>query len=165
MPGSRSSIARNNGYGYETLLSQWNRKLLHRRWMPSSRSVWMSSSNHCQWTAKPRLRCSARTGASHPGIALRSLGNRGRGPGARSSSIELANQWKRTDQDVASTWFQALQWAQEATGGVSGAGPPSSTFRRPDDGITRFSTVPRSTPSCRRASGAAPLTYPLDREI
>jgi hypothetical protein len=32
-------------------------------------------------------------------------------------SAELAKGLKLTEDDVASTWWQALQWAQEATGG------------------------------------------------
>jgi c-di-GMP-related signal transduction protein len=33
-------------------------------------------------------------------------------------SSELATQLHLKDEDVASTWFQALKWAQEATSGV-----------------------------------------------
>jgi EAL and modified HD-GYP domain-containing signal transduction protein len=35
--------------------------------------------------------------------------------GEWTQSSELAKQLKLTDEEVASTWFQALQWAQEAT--------------------------------------------------
>jgi hypothetical protein len=35
-----------------------------------------------------------------------------------SQSSELAKQLKLSDEEVASTWWQALQWAQEATSGV-----------------------------------------------
>jgi c-di-GMP-related signal transduction protein len=38
--------------------------------------------------------------------------------GEWSQSSELARQLKLTAEEVASTWWQALQWAQEATGGV-----------------------------------------------
>ena len=38
--------------------------------------------------------------------------------GERTQSSELAKQLKLTDEEVASTWWQALQWAQEATSGV-----------------------------------------------
>jgi EAL and modified HD-GYP domain-containing signal transduction protein len=33
-------------------------------------------------------------------------------------SSALAKQLKLSDEEVASTWLQALQWAQEATSGV-----------------------------------------------
>src|ERR1019366_7790185 len=38
--------------------------------------------------------------------------------GEWEQSSELAKQLQLTDQEVASTWWQALQWAQEATSGV-----------------------------------------------
>jgi len=38
--------------------------------------------------------------------------------GEWTQSSELAKQLKLTDEEVASTWWQALQWAQEATSGV-----------------------------------------------
>jgi uncharacterized protein YeaC (DUF1315 family) len=38
--------------------------------------------------------------------------------GEWAESSALAKQLKLTDDEVASTWFQALQWAQEATSGV-----------------------------------------------
>jgi EAL and modified HD-GYP domain-containing signal transduction protein len=38
--------------------------------------------------------------------------------GEWSQSSELAKQLKLPDDEVASTWWQALQWAQEATSGV-----------------------------------------------
>ncbi|HEY6303799.1 MAG TPA: hypothetical protein VIX14_12105 [Terriglobales bacterium] len=38
--------------------------------------------------------------------------------GEWSQSSELAKQLKLTDEEVASTWWQALQWAQQATGGL-----------------------------------------------
>ncbi|MFY9646019.1 MAG: HDOD domain-containing protein [Terriglobales bacterium] len=38
--------------------------------------------------------------------------------GEWSESTSLAKQLKLTDEEVASTWFQSLQWAQEATSGV-----------------------------------------------
>jgi EAL and modified HD-GYP domain-containing signal transduction protein len=38
--------------------------------------------------------------------------------GEWSQSSELAKQLKLSDEEVASTWWQALQWAQEATSGV-----------------------------------------------
>ncbi len=38
--------------------------------------------------------------------------------GEWSQSSELAKQLKLTDEEVASTWWQALQWAREATSGV-----------------------------------------------
>ncbi len=38
--------------------------------------------------------------------------------GEWSQSSELAKQLKLPDEEVASTWFQALQWAQEATRGM-----------------------------------------------
>ena len=38
--------------------------------------------------------------------------------GEWSQSSELAKQLKLSDEGVASTWWQALQWAQEATSGV-----------------------------------------------
>ena len=38
--------------------------------------------------------------------------------GEWAQSSELAKQLKLSDEEVASTWWQALQWAQEATSGV-----------------------------------------------
>ena len=38
--------------------------------------------------------------------------------GEWSQSSELAKQLKVPDEKVASTWFQALEWAQEATSGM-----------------------------------------------
>jgi EAL and modified HD-GYP domain-containing signal transduction protein len=38
--------------------------------------------------------------------------------GEWAQSSELAKQLQLTDEEVASTWWQALQWAQEATSGV-----------------------------------------------
>lgn len=38
--------------------------------------------------------------------------------GEWTQSSELAKQLKLTDEEVASTWWQALQWAQEATSGM-----------------------------------------------
>jgi c-di-GMP-related signal transduction protein len=38
--------------------------------------------------------------------------------GEWAQSSELAKQLKLSDEEVASTWLQALQWAQEATSGV-----------------------------------------------
>jgi c-di-GMP-related signal transduction protein len=38
--------------------------------------------------------------------------------GEWEQSSELAKQLQLTDEEVASTWWQALQWAQEATSGV-----------------------------------------------
>ena len=38
--------------------------------------------------------------------------------GEWSQSSALAKQLKLSDEEVASTWLQALQWAQEATSGV-----------------------------------------------
>jgi len=38
--------------------------------------------------------------------------------GEWAQSSELAKQMKLSDEEVASTWWQALQWAQEATSGV-----------------------------------------------
>jgi EAL and modified HD-GYP domain-containing signal transduction protein len=38
--------------------------------------------------------------------------------GEWSESIALAKQLKLTDEEVATTWWDAMQWAQEATGGV-----------------------------------------------
>jgi hypothetical protein len=38
--------------------------------------------------------------------------------GEWSQSSELAKQLHLPDEEVASTWWQALQWAQEATSGV-----------------------------------------------
>jgi EAL and modified HD-GYP domain-containing signal transduction protein len=38
--------------------------------------------------------------------------------GEWSESSALAKQLKLTDEEVATTWFQALQWAQEATSGI-----------------------------------------------
>jgi c-di-GMP-related signal transduction protein len=38
--------------------------------------------------------------------------------GEWSQSSELAKQLKLADEEVASTWFQALRWAQEATSGI-----------------------------------------------
>jgi c-di-GMP-related signal transduction protein len=38
--------------------------------------------------------------------------------GEWTQSSALAKQLKLTDEEVASTWWQALQWAQEATSGV-----------------------------------------------
>jgi hypothetical protein len=38
--------------------------------------------------------------------------------GEWAQSSELAKQLHLKDEEVASTWFQALQWAQEATSGV-----------------------------------------------
>jgi EAL and modified HD-GYP domain-containing signal transduction protein len=38
--------------------------------------------------------------------------------GEWSLSSELTKQLHLKDEEVASTWFQALQWAQEATSGV-----------------------------------------------
>ncbi len=38
--------------------------------------------------------------------------------GEWSRSSELAQQLKLSDEEVASTWWQALQWAQEATSGL-----------------------------------------------
>ncbi|HMD17701.1 MAG TPA: HDOD domain-containing protein [Terriglobales bacterium] len=38
--------------------------------------------------------------------------------GEWSQSSTLAKQLKLSDEEVATTWWQALQWAQEATGGV-----------------------------------------------
>jgi hypothetical protein len=37
------------------------------------------------------------------------------GSGEWSQSSQLAQHLKIPDKEVASTWFQALQWAQEAT--------------------------------------------------
>ncbi len=38
--------------------------------------------------------------------------------GEWTQSSELAKQLKLTDEEVASTWWQAMQWAQEATSGM-----------------------------------------------
>jgi EAL and modified HD-GYP domain-containing signal transduction protein len=38
--------------------------------------------------------------------------------GEWSKSATLAKQLNLTDEEVASTWWQALQWAQEATSGI-----------------------------------------------
>ncbi len=38
--------------------------------------------------------------------------------GVWAESSKLAKELKLTDEEVASTWFQALQWAQEATSGI-----------------------------------------------
>ena len=38
--------------------------------------------------------------------------------GEWSQSSALAKQLNLPDEEVASTWWQALQWAQEATSGV-----------------------------------------------
>jgi EAL and modified HD-GYP domain-containing signal transduction protein len=38
--------------------------------------------------------------------------------GEWAESSALAKQLKLPEDEVASTWFQALQWAQEATSGV-----------------------------------------------
>jgi EAL and modified HD-GYP domain-containing signal transduction protein len=37
--------------------------------------------------------------------------------GEWTASAALAKQLKLSDEEVASTWWQALQWAQEATSG------------------------------------------------
>jgi len=38
--------------------------------------------------------------------------------GEWTQASTLAKQLELTDEEVASTWWQALQWAQEATGGA-----------------------------------------------
>ncbi|MGB6633277.1 MAG: hypothetical protein WBE52_18700, partial [Terriglobales bacterium] len=38
--------------------------------------------------------------------------------GEWSESSALAKQLKLTDEEVATNWWEAMQWAQEATGGV-----------------------------------------------
>jgi hypothetical protein len=38
--------------------------------------------------------------------------------GEWSQSSELAKPLKLSDEEVASTWWQALQWAEEAASGV-----------------------------------------------
>jgi hypothetical protein len=38
--------------------------------------------------------------------------------GQWSQSTALAKQLKLSDEEVATAWWQALQWAQEATSGV-----------------------------------------------
>jgi EAL and modified HD-GYP domain-containing signal transduction protein len=38
--------------------------------------------------------------------------------GEWQQSSELAKQLKITDEEVSSTWWQALQWAQQATSGI-----------------------------------------------
>ena len=38
--------------------------------------------------------------------------------GEWSKASDLAKQLNLPDEEVASTWWQALQWAQEATSGV-----------------------------------------------
>ena len=38
--------------------------------------------------------------------------------GEWAQSSELAKQLQLTDEEVASTWWDAMQWAQEATSGV-----------------------------------------------
>jgi c-di-GMP-related signal transduction protein len=38
--------------------------------------------------------------------------------GEWAQSSELAKQLQLTDEEVASTWWQAMQWAQQATSGV-----------------------------------------------